>query len=218
MKLSKVHHCISQEMVVKGQEEPPAKKCICRKVIPYHEADAMVKRDAAAWIVVGRERGTHKVLCPLCRGDKEVKNCAQCGGEGTILRAVEWNTYGEDIVFVSSVSEDKEETKYRPTLAMKTPRVPTIESEHIEYAYVLENKDAATRIEEYGSLIQWALQEYGAAMIDARTKEPVIEGKQEPKNEVKSYPPGSITFKDGSKNKSWWTTVDGRDLDHGRAI
>lgn len=153
MSVSRQHHCISQELVSQGLEEPPAKKCKCRKFIPYKKADEMVKKGEARWVVTGRERGTREDICAMCGGDKEIKNCANCNGIGKILVAAEWDTYNNDIVLVSQASADKKEKKYRPALALKTPRVATIESEHIERAYVEGNKDAQDRIEEYGMLI-----------------------------------------------------------------
>src|SRR6266436_3561039 len=104
MSVSRVHHCVSQEMVAQGLEELPAKKCTCRST-----------------------------------------------GKRTV--AAVWDTYNYDIVRVSQASADLKEKKYRPALAMKTPRVATIESEHILRAYVECVPEAAARIEEYGMLI-----------------------------------------------------------------
>lgn len=153
--VSRVHYCIGQEMVALGKEgnEPPAPKCKCRKFISITTATTMVKRGEARWTVLAREYELAAEPCPMCLGDKEIKNCAQCAGTGetTVYRAIE--TYGNDIVYSSEKPKDKKDRKYKPTLAMKTPRVATIESEHIERAYVDEVKEAAERIEEYGRLI-----------------------------------------------------------------
>lgn len=147
------HHCQSQEMVAQGLEEPPAKKCTCRKFIPFKEADKLVKEGSARWVVKARERGHQQEPCPLCGGNKEIKNCARCGGSGEVSAAVVWDTFSEyEIVSVSQASVDKAEKKYRPSLALKTPRVATIEAEHIERAYVEGIQAAADRIEEYGDL------------------------------------------------------------------
>ncbi len=170
MSVSRIHHCISQEMVSQQFEEPPAKKCTCRKFIPYKKADAMVKNGEARWCVVKRERGTRSITCSLCGGDPEVKNCAKCAGLGAVVVPAVWDTYTQDIVLTSQASHDEKEKKYRPALAMKTPRVATIESEHIERAYngsltsehprqwKGDGAEARDRIEEYGMLI-----------LDART-------------------------------------------------
>ena len=188
--LVKVHHCISQEMVAQELEEPPAKKCTCRKSIGFKWADAMVKNGEARWIVVSRERGTQEVVCNLCGGSEEVKNCAQCRGKGKMIVAVVWNKYSNDIVRVSQASINRKEKKYRPALALKTPRVATIESKHIERAYVEGVKAAADRIEEYGRLI------LDARMYVGPNRFPAI--KPEPENNPK--------------------TGEGRDYDWGRAI
>jgi hypothetical protein len=55
---------------------------------------------------------------------------------------------------------------------MKTPRVATIESEHIERAYVEGVKEAAERIEEYGMLILDARTYVGPNRIPAIKPEP----------------------------------------------
>jgi hypothetical protein len=190
MKDSKVHHCISQEMVAQGLDEPPAKRCKCREFIKYKKADLMVKNGEARWTVTKRERGTQEQVCPLCKGDQEVKKCAQCADSRKMLVAVIWDTYGTDIVRVSQAAIDPKEKKYRPALAMKTPRVATIESEHIERAYVEGNKEAQQRIEEYGLLI-----------LDARAfvgKDRIYVIKPEPPDNPK--------------------TGEGRGFDWGRAI
>jgi hypothetical protein len=173
MSVSRVHHCISQEYVSQGIEEPPAKKCRCRKFIPYKAADDLVKKGSARWIVTARERGEDKQTCPLCHGDENIKNCANCRGSGTIIVAAVWDTYNNDIVLVSQAAHDKKEKKYRPALAMKTPRVATIEEEHIELAYILGNKEAAERIEEYGRLILDARAFIGLNRLPAIKPEPL---------------------------------------------
>jgi hypothetical protein len=153
MKDSKVHHCISQEMVAQGLDEPPARKCNCREKVTYQRADQLVKNGEARWVVIARERGTQEQICPMCGGDQDVKNCAQCTGTGKITVGVVWDSFKTDIVLVSQAAIDKKERKYRPALALKTPRVATIEEEHIELAYVEQKKEAEERIEEYGRLI-----------------------------------------------------------------
>src|SRR6266403_4526636 len=172
MSVSRIHHCISQEMVSQQFEEPPAKKCTCRKFIPYKKADAMVKNGEARWCVVKRERGTRSITCSLCGGDPEVKNCAKCAGLGAVVVPAVWDTYTQDIVLTSQASHDEKEKKYRPALAMKTPRVATIESEHIERAYVEGVKEAAERIEEYGMLMLDARAFVGPNRIPAIGVEP----------------------------------------------
>jgi hypothetical protein len=190
MSVSRVHHCISQEMVSQGLEEPPAKKCTCRKFIPYKKADEMVKKGEARWVVTSRERGTREETCALCGGNTEIKNCASCRGTGKHIVAAVWDTYNYDIVLVSQASADLKEKKYRPALAMKTPRVATIESEHIERAYVEGVPEAAERIEEYGRLILDARAFVGPSRIPAIGVEPENNAKK----------------------------AEGRDYDYGRAI
>ena len=193
-----------------GKLEPlKRKKCRCRKLVEYAVANEMVKFGEAMWFVVSRERGIQTVTCPLCGPKDPSKSCDLCKGTGVTEAPAVWDTYTEDIVLINHRTK---------TNKVSTPRVATIESEHIERAYVDGVKEAAERIEEYGQLIQWTLQEMGAEMRDSKTKEVVLEGRPEPLNIRVSYPPGTITFKDGSKNKSWYWTVDGLDFDFGRAL
>jgi hypothetical protein len=169
----------------------------------------MVKVGEAMWFVVARERGVQTVTCPMCGNDDPLISCEICKGGGTAQVPAVWDTYTDDIVLINHRTK---------TNKVSTPRVATIESEHIERAYIDNVKEAQARIEEYGQLIQWTLQEMGAEMQDVGTKQVVIEGKREPRNERKSFPPGTVTFADGSKNKSWYWITEGRDVDYGRAV
>jgi hypothetical protein len=190
MSVSRVHYCTGQESVVLGEQEPPAKKCRCRKFISLAAATKLVKSGEASWIVIERKRGTQEVTCSLCKADPEVKKCAQCGGTGKQTVNFTDNIPGTDIVYTSSESVDLDEKKKRKWLAPKTPRVATIESEHIELAYVEGVKEAAERIEEYGRLI------LDARCFVGKDRIPCI--KPEPAN-----------------NRA---TGQGRDYDYGRAI
>lgn len=216
MKPSKVHTCVFQEQVAMGKREPNKfKKCRCRQLIEYKEADERVKMGEALWTVAKRDRGTQKKTCRLCHAEGDFRNCDLCKGTGETDVAVVWDTYNGDIVLVNHRTK---------TNRISTPKVPTIESEHIERAVTFAGEDdkvakeARERIEEYGRMIQWNLQGLGAELRDAKSRELLIDGKVEPANKRTSYPPGAITFKDGTTNKSWYTVVDGRDLDYGRAV
>lgn len=190
--------------------EPRKRTCRCRKVVDYLTANEMVKVGEALWFVVARERGVQTIACPLCdRQEDASKTCDVCKGTGVTEVPVVWDTYTDDIVLINHRTK---------TNKVSTPRVATIESEHIERAYVDGVKEAAERIEEYGQLIQWTLQELGAEMRDVKTQQIIIDGKPEPLNVRVSYPPGSITFKDGTTNKSWYWTTEGRDFDYGRTV
>jgi hypothetical protein len=173
MSVSRVHHCISQERIAQGMEEPPAKRCRCRKFISIAKATALVKIGEASWVVVGRKSGVEEIACRLCGGDPEVKRCAHCRGSAKETRLYEDDIYGNDIVYTSRDPKDKAEKKKRLWLAPKTPRTATIESEHIERAYVDGNKDAQDRIEEYGRLIIDARAFVGLDRHPAIVPEPV---------------------------------------------
>lgn len=99
----------------------------------------MVEAKEAAWVVVSRTRGKSIKTCGLCGGDTEVKNCAQCAGEGKIEIPAIWETFNDDVC---------------SGMAKRTPRVATVEAKHIERAYVEGKQYARDRIEEYGETIQ----------------------------------------------------------------
>jgi hypothetical protein len=114
----------------------------------------MVKNGEARWVVMKRTKSPGVANCSLCRRNVDyIKNCPQCFGTGTQPCTDVYEEYANDIVLVSRASVDPSEKKYRPALAMKTPRVATIELQHIELAYVKGLPEAAERIEEYGRLI-----------------------------------------------------------------
>ena len=195
MKPSKVHVCVFQEQTAMGKQEPNlAKKCRCQQLIEYKEANDRVKWGEALWVVTKRERGTEERPCDHCHGD-DSRACDKCKGTGKINIAVVWDTYNGDIVLVNHRTK---------TNRISTPKVPTIESEHILrfVTFKGENdkvaKEAKERVEEYGRMIQWSLQELGAELRDGKTKEILIAGKSEPANNKK--------------------TGEGRDEDWGRAI
>lgn len=190
MSVSRIHYCINQEAIAQGEQEPPAKKCRCRKIISLADATTLVKLGEAKWVVKERKRGEKSVTCRLCHADPEVKNCAQCEGSGKQLISFVEDIPGLDIVYTSSDPVDEKEKKKRKWLAPKTPRVATIEENHIYLAYVEGVPEAAERIEEYGRLI-----------LDARAfvgKDRIPAIKTEPEN-------------DRDKGQ-------GRDYDYGRAI
>ena len=190
MSVSRIHYCHGQEAVVLGEQEPPAKKCRCRKIISLADATSLVKVGEAKWVVKERKRGEKSVICRLCRADAEVKNCAQCNGTGKQTVSFVEDIPGLDIVYTSSDPVDEKETKKRKWLAPKTPRVATIEEEHIYLAYVEGLPEAAERIEEYGRLI------IDARLFVGKDRVPTI--KPEPADNPE--------------------TGEGRNFDYGRAI
>jgi hypothetical protein len=105
----------------------------------------MVKWGEAMWVVVERTWRLYTKVCSLCGGDEKlIKACIFCNATGKENKKIYDEKYNNDIVLIKHRTKSN-----RPS----TPRVPTIESEHIERAYVECNKEAAERIEEYGLLI-----------------------------------------------------------------
>jgi hypothetical protein len=172
MSVSKLHHCPGQIAIAEGTKEPPAPKCRCRKYIGLAEATKMVNNGEASWVIVKRTQEATEEICHLCGGDPEVKNCANCRGLGKEPGTATIEDYGNDLVLISTPPADKKEKKRSSALAKKTPRVATIESEHIELAYVYEVKEAQERIEEYGRLILDARMFVGKNHIPIIVAEP----------------------------------------------
>lgn len=198
MNISKVHSCQQQELVALGKAEPPAKFCRCRKTMDYQEADELVKCGEALWVVVARERGKESVRCDMCNGSTEVKNCAKCNGTKMVEVARTWDTYKYDIVLVRHRSKN-----------VSTPKVPTIESEHIEYAYVNQDPKAAARIEEYGLLTLEARAYPGPSRCTHR---------KEFKCTRCEVPTGTKVYAISVEPADNPETGEGRNYDFGRAI
>lgn len=219
--------CMGQELVAKRLAEPPAPSCKCKKLVDYTYANELVKRNEASWVITAVKTIDYEADCSVCSKKTEVEKktlvvCGECGGTGKVKESREIPSYNNDIVLLSSTSVDPKNKKYRWNTRAKTPRVATIERKHIERAYIDQREYAVQRIEEYRTMIQEELGEFGAQLsaIDPTTQkvEIVKEGNPEPQNRRIGHPPGTITFKDGTKNKSWWWELDGRDVDYGRTM
>jgi hypothetical protein len=157
IKLSRVHYCFSQHL-----NESKPRTCRCRKKVPLLEATKLVERGLAQWIVLSTKYLTGKEPCPMCLNTAAKKNCQHCGKTGEVEKTYPIRKHGDDIVLVSVGSEGKDgKTTYRSVLALKTPRVATVEKSHIERAYVDGNKDEIERIEAYGLMILEARIEMG---------------------------------------------------------
>lgn len=226
MRKVKMHSgCMGQELVAKRLAEPPAPPCKCKKMVDYIYANELVKRGEASWAVTGVKAVDVEVDCPTCAKKTEAEKktlvvCGDCKGKGKITASREILGYNNDIVLLSSVSVDPKNKKYRWNTRSKTPRVATIEAKHIDRAYVDKLAYAVQRIEEYRTMIQEDLGAFGAQLLEidpATRKINVVKpGNPEPANKRVAHPPGTITFKDGSTNKSWWWEEQGRDVDYGR--
>ena len=210
MSVSRVHSCPQQIKVAEGRLEPPSGKCRCRKYIGIKKATEMVKNGEASFIVLKRVWEGSNEICRLCAGSKEVKKCANCFGKGTEKGTLVREDYGNDIVLVSRPPADKKEKKRSSALSMRTPRVATVESEHLELAYsgsvgtkIVNGKKTRVwiNLRPEAQAAQDRIEEYGRLILDARmfvgpNKIPAI--KDEPLNDAKAG--------------------TGRDFDYGRAI
>jgi hypothetical protein len=204
------HSCIGRELVAQGIEDPPAAKCRCRQSISKEKAKKKVDEGEARFVVLSRKYEQVEVPCPLCHADPEFKNCPNCNGTGRVEIDNVREQLGDDIVLVSRAAKDKKERKYRPALAMKTPRVATIESEHCELAYSgsVETKTVNGKkvrvwvnLEAKAKAAQDRIEEYGRLILDAR----MFVGKDR-------IPAIGVEPEDDPKKGT------GRDCDYGRAI
>jgi hypothetical protein len=188
MSSSRVHHCPDQVKIAEGSKEPPAAKCRCRKYYTLHKATELVRRGDATWVILRRHLEPREGTCQLCKGDPEVKNCANCQGTGKEIQTVEMVTYGEDLVLVSQTPVNSKtgrpEKKRSSALAQKTPRSATIEKGHMQRAYLDQQKEAAERIEEYGRLNRDFLVSLGAELRNPNTGTVFMEGRPEPENDA----------------------------------
>jgi hypothetical protein len=202
MSSSRVHHCPDQVKIAEGSKEPPAVKCRCRKYITLHAATELVRRGDASWIILKRGSEPHEVTCSLCKGDPEVKNCANCKGTGKEIKTIDVLTFGEDLVLVSqtpvNAKTGRPEKKRSSALAMKTPRTATVERGHILRAYIEQKKEAAERIEEYGRMNKDFLVSLGAQLRNPDTGTILVEGRPEPEDDIRK--------------------AQGRRYDYGRAL
>lgn len=107
-----VHYCFNQHL---GQQKP--ENCLCRKEITYAEAEGLVGRGQADWLVLSRtpvpvdqigtfnvERGRYNPplssldredfmsACPVCarKNDAQKKNCPNCHGRGYRDPVIYW--------------------------------------------------------------------------------------------------------------------------------
>ncbi len=143
---SKVHYCYNQQL-----GEPRPSTCRCRKYLTYADAAREVRLGFAQWVTIGRTRLHENIVCPLCLGEDIKKNCQNCKKTGIVECITYLDMPGNDIVIISTASKnEKGEDVYRSPIAQQTPRVATIEEEHILRAYVDGNAEEAQRIEEYG--------------------------------------------------------------------
>lgn len=148
-------------------------KCRCRKFVSLQKASALIDDGAAQNVITSFRMIEVKGICPVCGGIENFKKrCQFCKNTGVVSKKKVHIDIGEDIYM-------------RPFL--KTPRTATIEEEHIEYAYIKNDHDAQRRIEQYHGMNQAALAELGAALIDTKTGEVLIEGTPEPDNSPKKW-------------------------------
>lgn len=143
------HSCFSQNL----NEKKPL-KCTCRKRISLADATKKVERGFAEWLILSITFVTGLETCPICQNGDTKKSCQHCKGLGEIEKTYPIKKHGNDIVLTTTGSaDDKGFLVFKPVLSKQTPRVATIEEEHIYRAFCSNNADEQARIEEYGLMI-----------------------------------------------------------------
>jgi hypothetical protein len=112
------------------QKEHPLSpvRCRCRKYVTTEIAAKLIAEGSAQYVVKRWQDVISEEQCIICNGDdKLVRSCPACfkTGRARVLRQIP--VFGEDII--TSVGERGK--RLTNTTAKKTPRSPTIESNHI---------------------------------------------------------------------------------------
>jgi hypothetical protein len=103
-------------------------KCRCRKYIPAVDALRMIAEGTAQVVVKKYVDLEVQEPCPICAGDEKlVRSCFACSKLGKVTVTKKQPIYGEDVI----VTVGERKNKFANTTAKKTPRSPTIESNHI---------------------------------------------------------------------------------------
>lgn len=165
IKTVRVHTCLQK------YEGYIAEKCTCRKFVTQEKAEQLKTDGYAAHVITSYRTIDVEDTCPICDDTDLKKSCRVCNKTGKVPSKKTIFEYGEDIYM-------------RPIL--RTPRTATIEKNHIEYAYVKLDKDAAKRIELYHQSDRLALAKLGAEIRDSETGEILIEGTPEPEDNPKT--------------------------------
>lgn len=168
----RVHTCIQR---IEGYIE---KKCRCRRFIPKSEAEIMTQIGDAEYTIESLKVSERKIDCSFCGGIKPfVKSCGVCNGQGNFSFKETFVVRGADIYMTS---------------AMKTPRTPTIEKNHILRQFQQDRtkngfiSEAKERMHVYGVLNKLVLGELGAELRDSKTGEIILDGRPEPEDNAKT--------------------------------
>lgn len=154
---STVHTCHNQHL---GENKPL--RCTCRKKISLAEATKQVEKGFAQWIIKSQTTTTTKEICLICSNGETKKSCQNCKKSGLVEVSHQVKSFGTDIVLVTAgTADEKGNLVYKPVLALKTPRVATIEAPHIIRAYVYNVIEEQERVEIYGLLTLQARIEMG---------------------------------------------------------
>lgn len=146
--------------------------CTCRKYVTVEKAEQLKENGLASHIISSHKQIEVEGECGICGADQQLKkSCRVCNKTGIAFNKKDHFEYSEDLYM-------------RPIL--RTPRTATIEKNHIEYAYIKLDKDAAKRIELYHQSDKLALAKLGAEIRDSRTQNILIDGTPEPEDNPKT--------------------------------
>jgi hypothetical protein len=123
--------------------------CRCRKFVSTIQAAKLISEGSAQFVVKSYKDLSIEEPCPVCGDQDKLKNsCSLCGKTGKVLVTKRLPVYGEDIITTVGTKGKRQAS----TIKKKTPRSPTVESNHIlrSVGAIGSGADAAhERIEQY---------------------------------------------------------------------
>lgn len=126
--------------------------CRCRKFVSTVQAAKLISEGSAQFVIKSYKALKTEELCLVCGDlDKLRDTCSLCGKTGKIWITRKLPVYGDDIITTVGTRGKRSAN----TIKKKTPRSPTVESNHILRAIgaVGNGQDAAReRIEQYEML------------------------------------------------------------------
>lgn len=186
-------------------------RCRCRKYISTVQAAKLITEGTAQFIIKGYKNFSIEEVCPLCAGMDGLKtSCSFCYKTGLVTVNKTTPVYGEDIITTVETGIRRSVN----TTAKKTPRSPTVESNHIlrSVGAIGSGTDAAIeRIQEYEMLtlkerIRLLIVNYNLEQFELAWRTWELDTSQEFPLEIRREPTDSLK------------AHTGRRFDYGRSV